>query len=206
MTTDKFNKQKNSYRLIKFLSIILFAISTSFSANANADNPKVKMVTNKGTIILELYEDKSPITVENFLHYVNEGKYNNTVFHRVIKNFVNQGGGYSHDYKLVETFPPIKNEADNGLENKRGTIAMARTNEPDSAKNQFFINMADNIILDHVDKTDSGWGYCVFGRVTEGMDVMDKISRAKTKGFGPFPADAPMIQVSIRSMSVINDE
>ena len=196
--------------MMKYISKVLInALVTAcivFTNVAVAGNLKVKMNTNKGTVIIELYQDKAPDTVKNFLHYVNEGKYNNTVFHRVIKGFVNQGGGYNHDYKLVETFAPIKNEADNGLKNLRGTIAMARTNEPDSAKNQFFINMADNKILDHKDKTPTGWGYCVFGEVVEGMDVMDRISKVRTQGHGPFAADAPMYPVSIRSIVVIKAE
>ena len=174
-----------------------------FTGTASAGNPKVKMNTNKGTVIIELYPEKAPETVKNFLHYVNEGRYDGTIFHRVIKGFMNQGGGYNHQYKLVETFPAVKNEADNGLKNTRGSIAMARTSDPDSAKNQFFINTADNKILDHTAKTPKGWGYCVFGDVVEGMDVMDKIAKVRTQGHGPFAADAPMVQVSIRSIVVI---
>ncbi|HHJ36142.1 MAG TPA: peptidyl-prolyl cis-trans isomerase [Gammaproteobacteria bacterium] len=171
-----------------------------------AENIKVKMDTNKGSVIIELFPDKAPETVKNFLHYVNEGRYNNTLFHRVVKGFVNQGGGYNHDNKLVDTFDPVKNEADNGLKNLRGTIAMARNNDPDSARNQFFINMADNKILDHKDKTIAGWGYCVFGKIVKGMEVMDKISRVRTQGFGPYAANAPMFPVSIRSIVVIDAE
>ena len=196
------NKQIMS-RAAKLLTHTLLATCMVFANTANADNPKVKMNTNKGTVIIELFPDKAPETVKNFLHYVDEGKYDSTIFHRIVKGFVNQGGGYDHDYKLVETFPAIKNEADNGLKNKRGTIAMARKNDPHSAKNQFFINTADNKILDHTDKTPRGWGYCVFGEVVEGMDIMDKISRVRTTAHGPFAADAPMIPVSIRSIVVV---
>jgi len=184
---------------------LLFTACIVFSTAVYADNPKVMIDTNKGKVIIELFPDKAPITVKNFLHYVDEGKYNNTIFHRVIKGFMNQGGGFNHDSKEVETFPPIKNEADNGLKNKRGTIAMARTNEPHSARNQFFINTADNAMLDHTDKTSTGWGYCVFGEVIDGMEVMDRIAKVRTQAHGPFDANAPMFPVSIRRISVVSD-
>ena len=187
-------------------TVALFLVCLMATHTAVAENIKVKMDTTKGTVIIELYPEKAPVTVKNFLHYVEEEKYNNTIFHRVVKGFVNQGGGYNADNKLVETFDPIKNEADNGLKNLRGTIAMARKDDPDSARNQFFINMADNKILDHKDKTPSGWGYCVFGKVVEGMGVMDRISRVRTQGFGPYAADAPLYPVSIRSIVVMNTE
>jgi len=193
-------------RVAKVLVSTLFIASIIVTNTAMAENIKVKMDTNKGSVIIELYPEKAPETVKNFLHYVNEGKYDSTVFHRVVKGFVNQGGGYNHNYKLVDTFEPVKNEADNGLKNLRGTIAMARKNDPDSARNQFFINTADNKILDHKDKTPTGWGYCVFGEVVEGMDVMDRVSRVKTRGFGPFAADAPLSPISIRSIVVIKAE
>ena len=193
-------------RVAKVLVSTLFIASIIVTNTAMAENIKVKMDTNKGSVIIELYPEKAPETVKNFLHYVNEGKYNSTVFHRVVNGFVNQGGGYNHDYKLVDTFEPVKNEADNGLKNLRGTIAMARKSDPDSARNQFFINTADNKILDHKDKTPAGWGYCVFGEVVEGMSVMDRISRVKTRGFGPFAADAPLSPISIRSIVVIKAE
>jgi len=195
-----------TYRAVNILANTLFLTCIIFTNTAMAENPKVKMDTNKGAVIIELYPEKAPETVKNFLRYVNEGKYNNTTFHRVVKDFVNQGGGYNHDYKLVDTFGPVKNEADNGLKNLRGTIAMARKNDPDSARNQFFINTADNKILDHKDKTSAGWGYCVFGEVVEGMSVMDRISKVRTRGFGPFAADAPISPVSIRSIVVIKSE
>ena len=195
-----------SYRAANVLASTLSLACIVFTNTAIAENPKVKMDTNKGSVIIELYPKKAPETVKNFLRYVNEKKYNNTVFHRVVKGFVNQGGGYNHDYKLVDTFEPIKNEADNGLKNLRGTIAMARKNDPDSARNQFFINTSDNMILDHKDKTPAGWGYCVFGEVVEGMSVMDRISKVRTRGFGPFAADAPLSPVSIRSIVIIQSE
>jgi cyclophilin family peptidyl-prolyl cis-trans isomerase len=178
------------------LALLLVTSSTVFAAN-----PQVKMETSKGTVLIELYPDKAPVTVENFLRYAREGKYDGTIFHRVIKRFMNQGGGYRPDFTKVETYPPIKNEADNGLKNTVGTIAMARTNDPHSATNQFFINTVDNSSLDHISKTTSrNWGYCVFGKVIEGMEVMDRISRVAT-GSG----DVPQTEILIKKVTVIND-
>ncbi|MEE9494278.1 MAG: peptidylprolyl isomerase [Gammaproteobacteria bacterium] len=189
------------------LSFILLLTSALLCSTANADNPIVKIDTNKGKVLIELFPDKAPETVKNFLHYVNEKKYDNTVFHRIVKDFVNQGGGYNHQYKLVETFPPIKNEADNGLQNTLGTIAMAHTADPHSARNQFFINMADNsLLLDHKDKTPRGWGFCVFGKVIEGMAAMERIARVRTQAHGPFEADAPVFPVSIRSIRLVEKQ
>lgn len=162
---------------IIFTGFMFFILSP---VQASADNPKVLMKTTKGDIIIELYPEKAPITVENFLSYVDEGFYNGTIFHRVIKGFMIQGGGYTTEIHKKSTKPPIKNEASNGLSNKRGTIAMARTMEVDSATSQFFINHADNLFLDHKDKTPEGYGYCVFGKVVEGMDVVDAIAEVQT--------------------------
>jgi cyclophilin family peptidyl-prolyl cis-trans isomerase len=141
------------------------------------ENPVVIMETSKGTIKIELFEDKAPITVKNFLQYVDDGHYDGTVFHRVIADFMIQGGGYDQNYRQKPTREPIKNEANNGLSNKRGTIAMARTSNPDSATAQFFINTVDN---ERLDRSETNPGYCVFGRVIEGMDVVDAIRRVKT--------------------------
>lgn len=180
---------------------LLFAVNSS----AFASSPRVLMETTKGPVIIELYPDKAPKTVENFLRYVKAGKYDGTLFHRVIKRFMNQGGGFTADFSKVETFAPITNEADNGLKNTRGTIAMARTGEPHSATNQFFINTVDNTFLDHTSKTPRGWGYCVFGTVVDGMDVMDRISRVATGAGGPFQQDVPMEQILIQKVSVIEE-
>lgn len=174
-------------------------------SNAYAANPKVRMETSMGEVIFELNAEKAPVTVANFLRYVQDGKYDGTIFHRVIKGFMNQGGGFTAQYDKVDTYEPIKNEADNGLKNKRGTIAMARTSDPDSATNQFFINTVDNAFLDHSAKTQRGWGYCVFGEVVEGMDVMDRISQVKTGAGGPFSQDAPKTPVVIEKVSVITE-
>jgi peptidyl-prolyl cis-trans isomerase B (cyclophilin B) len=140
----------------------------------------VKLHTNHGVITLELDAEKAPVTVANFLEYVDSGFYNNTVFHRVIDGFMVQGGGFEPGMKQKSTNPSIKNEADNGLKNKSYTIAMARTPDPHSASSQFFINVADNDFLNFSSPTSQGWGYCVFGKVTDGTDVVDQIRQVKT--------------------------
>lgn len=161
-----------------------------------AENPIVLLETTSGDILIELYPDKAPETVKNFLQYVDDGFYNNTIFHRVIPGFMIQGGGMGARMDEKETREPIKNEADNGVKNERGTIAMARTMEPHSASAQFFINLVDNDFLNFSEPTINGWGYCVFGKVTEGMDVVDKIAKVKTKSVGiheNVPVDLVMI-------------
>jgi peptidyl-prolyl cis-trans isomerase B (cyclophilin B) len=157
----------------------------------------VKLTTNFGDITLELNSDKAPITVANFLQYVESGFFDGIIFHRVIDGFMVQGGGFDADMKQKSTKDEIKNEADNGLSNDKYTIAMARTSIPDSASSQFFINVADNGFLNHTAKTPSGWGYCVFGKVIEGMDVVDKIAKVKTTskaGHRDVPAEAVTIE------------
>jgi len=144
------------------------------------DNPQVKLETNKGAILIELYPDKAPETVANFLEYVRSGYYAGTVFHRVIDGFMIQGGGFTPSLMKKSTRGPVKNESDNGLSNARGTIAMARTNDPHSATAQFFINAVDNGEGLDSGKTGDGWGYTVFGRVIEGMDVVDEIAKVAT--------------------------
>lgn len=154
-----------------------------------------------GAIILELYPEKAPITVENFLTYVKDDFFTDTIFHRVIPNFMIQGGGMLEDMSQKETRDTIKIEADNGVSNDRGTVAMARTMVPDSASSQFFINIKDNAFLNHTAPTDQGWGYCVFGNVIEGMDVVDTIAAVSTTvkaGHSDVPADSIIIsKVSI---------
>ena len=172
---------------------------------ANAANPKIKMETSKGTMIIELYPDKAPITVANFLSYVNSGAYDGLIFHRVIKGFMNQGGGFTTDYKKVDAKDPIQNEADNGLKNLEFTIAMARTGQPHSATNQFFINTSDNYALDHTGKSMRGWGYTVFGKVIEGQNVSGAISRAATGPGGPFSKDVPRTQIIITKVTEIKE-
>ena len=156
----------------------------------------VLISTSLGDIKLELYEEQAPITVANFLSYVEEGFYDGTIFHRVINNFMIQGGGITADMKQKPTKAPIKNEADNGLKNDRGTIAMARTADVDSATSQFFINHKDNSFLDHGARD---FGYAVFGKVVEGIEVVDKIATVQTR-----PGDVPVETVSILSMKVVN--
>jgi cyclophilin family peptidyl-prolyl cis-trans isomerase len=160
-------------------------------------NPCVVMDTSLGSITIELFPDKAPITVKNFLHYVDTGFYDGTIFHRVIGNFMIQGGGFAPGMEQKPTGAPIKNEATNGLKNLRGTIAMARTNNPHSATAQFFINVVDNAGLDHPGQ--SGWGYCVFGKVIHGMDVVDRIRAVETTTKGPFP-NVPVQDVIIKSV------
>jgi cyclophilin family peptidyl-prolyl cis-trans isomerase len=164
--------------LLGFISVA-FLLAFPLSNTAADKNPKVVMKTTMGDITLELYQDKAPITVKNFLGYVDDKFYDGTIFHRVIKGFMIQGGGHMADLSKKPTKDPIKNEADNGLSNVRGTIAMARMPDPNSATAQFFINHADNPGLDHRDKSDQGYGYCVFGKVIAGMDVVDAIANVK---------------------------
>jgi cyclophilin family peptidyl-prolyl cis-trans isomerase len=166
----------------------------------------VQMQTNFGTIVLELDAAKAPKTVENFLAYIKEGFFDGTIFHRVIDGFMIQGGGFTADYKQKSTHAPVNNEANNGLKNKRGTIAMARTSDPHSATAQFFINVADNDFLDHTAPTPSGWGYTVFGKVTQGMDVVDKIKAAKTGSGGSFRTDVPQTAVVIEKVTLQDAE
>ena len=146
---------------------------------------KATMETSKGTITLELNEEKAPETVKNFVRYAKEGHYDGTIFHRVIDGFMIQGGGFTKDMNQKETHEPIRNEAMNGLKNARGTIAMARTMVVDSATSQFFINLVDNAFLDFQNPTPQGFGYAVFGRVVDGMDVVDQIAKVKTGFSGP---------------------
>ena len=165
-------------------------------------NPKVSMETNLGKIEIELYPDKAPVSVQNFLQYVGEKFYDGLIFHRVISNFMIQGGGFSADMKQKSTHPPIKNEANNGLKNDRGTLAMARTSDVNSATAQFFINVVDNPFLNFKDATPRGYGYAVFGKVTAGMDVVDKIKEVKTRTMGMnenMPVE-PVKIVSVRQL------
>ena len=163
-------------------------------------NPMVLMETSSGDILLELFEDKAPVTVANFLRYVDEEFYNYTIFHRVLKDFMIQGGGLGVRMDEKATHEPIQNEAGNGLKNLRGTIAMARTSDPHSAAAQFFINQVDNDFLDHQDDTPENFGYCVFGKVEDGMDVVDKIAKLKVKAQGEHEA-VPLDMVVITRIS-----
>ena len=162
----------------------------------------ISIKTNHGTIVLELYPDKAPITVKNFVDYVESGFFNGTIFHRVIPGFMIQGGGFVPGMSQKETNANIKNEADNGLTNDIGTIAMARTPDPDSASSQFFINVKDNAFLNYSAPTPQGWGYCVFGKVSEGMDIVQAIEKVATSSAG-MHQDVPIEDVIIEEAQVI---
>ncbi len=186
-------------RFIIPLVVILFFWSSG-PATA-ADRPQVIMETSKGTVVIELNVKKAPITTANFLAYVASGFYDNTIFHRVIKDFMIQGGGLTTDMQKKSNRPPIKNEADNGLKNNTGTIAMARTADPHSATSQFFINVKDNDFLNHRSKTTNGWGYCVFGRVIKGMEVVRAIENVPT-GIKAGRRDVPIEPVVITRIAL----
>ncbi len=184
---------------------VIIAIFLLFSVQyvlAETTGTRVKLDTTHGSIVIELNKNKAPKTTENFLTYVQKGFYDNTIFHRVIKNFMIQGGGLTADMKKKETMPAIINEADNGLSNATGTIAMARTGDPHSATAQFFINTRDNINLNHRTKSGQGWGYCVFGKVVEGMDVVRKIESMKT-GIKAGRRDVPISDIVIKKATVV---
>ncbi|HCL57170.1 MAG TPA: peptidylprolyl isomerase [Spirochaetia bacterium] len=179
------------------LGILLFSCG-----NANAQKPVVILETNIGEIQIELYPDKAPLTVKNFIKYVNYGFYDNTIFHRVINGFMIQGGGYTPELKAKDTYPAIKNEADNGLSNTIGTIAMARTSVVDSATSQFFINVADNRFLDYKSSKPEEYGYCVFGKVVKGMEVVTQIKNTMTRALGPFQ-NLPVQNVIILKVKLV---
>ncbi len=185
-------------------TIVVFVLFSLICLQLNSAyaNHKVLMETSKGDITIELFEKEAPRTVKNFLSYASEGFYNNLIFHRVIKNFMIQGGGMDSEMRQKDPKPPIKNEARRGLGNNRGTLAMARTNIIDSATAQFFINVKDNDFLNHTDNTARGFGYAVFGEVIKGMDVVDSIARVKTGNFNGFQ-DVPKEPIFIKNVSII---
>ncbi|MBC7713710.1 MAG: peptidyl-prolyl cis-trans isomerase [Rhizobacter sp.] len=178
------------------MKTLLISLLTLASVSAFAANPKIIIKTSKGDIEAELFEDKAPVSVKNFLAYVSKGQYKGTIFHRVINNFMIQGGGFDKDMKEKSVGAPIKNEAGNGLKNETGTLAMARTNDVNSATAQFFINVADNAFLDHRDESQAGFGYAVFGKVTSGMPIVNAIKMVKTGTRGPYE-DVPLEPVVI---------
>ena len=190
---------------IRFIGAIALALTALTSSWANAEGPLVMISTSKGNIVLELNESRAPQSVNNFLQYVDDGFYDNTVFHRVIEGFMIQGGGFTQDYNRKKTRSPVSNEAYNGLRNQQYTIAMARTTAPHSATSQFFINSEHNRNLDHTDTTQRGWGYTVFGKVIEGADIVDIISQVRTGPGGPFGRDVPAEQVVITSAQRVVD-
>ena len=185
---------------MKKLIALLCVLSCVLTLPAWAANPQVEMQTSQGTIVIELYPDKAPKTVENFLQYVRDGFYKGTIFHRVIDGFMIQGGGFEQGMKQKPTRAPIQNEANNGLKNATGTIAMARTNDPHSATAQFFINVADNAFLDYPGQ--DGWGYCVFGKVVKGLDTVQKIGRLPTRTVDVFE-NVPVTPVLIDDARLI---
>jgi len=181
---------------------IFILSAAAASSAAGAADPQVDLKTNVGTIRIELYPAKAPKSVANFLQYVKDGHYDGVIFHRVIDNFMIQGGGFDRAYKQKPTRASIENEAKNGLKNDLGTLAMARTNAPHSASAQFFINLKNNDFLNSAQSQD-GWGYAVFGKVVSGMDVVMKIAKTPTGSGGPFPTDVPREAVVIESASVV---
>jgi len=186
-----------SHKIYSTLAAVAMVCALGGCEKKAVENPQIILETSSGKIILELYPDRAPETVKNFIAYIDSEFYNDTVFHRVIPNFMIQGGGLTAEMKSKATQMPIKNEADNGLKNDRGTIAMARTADPDSATAQFFINIANNEFLNHKSKDSRGWGYAVFGRVLEGMDVVDAVAGMKTGTRGAY-RDVPVQPVVIR--------
>jgi peptidyl-prolyl cis-trans isomerase B (cyclophilin B) len=189
-------------KLIQKLASTLLFLTFMTGCNAMTDsNPSVTIETNQGTIVLELFADKAPKTVENFLTYVKDGHYDGVIFHRVIPNFMIQGGGMNEDMSEKSSRASIENEANNGLKNDLGTVAMARTNDPHSASAQFFINTKNNDFLNHSAPTTQGWGYCVFGKVTSGMDVVEKIDKVAT-GNKNGHADVPVEAVIMNKVTV----
>ncbi len=184
----------------------LFLLISSVSAADDITKKQVKLETSLGDITLELDLTRAPITVLNFLKYVRSGHYDGTIFHRVMKGFMIQGGGFTPEFVRKEPDATIKNEAANGLKNVRGSIAMARTNDPHSASTQFFINVVDNSFLNHTGENPRGWGYAVFGRVIKGMNVVDKIRNVRTGPAGPFPSDVPVKTVLIHKATIIGEK
>ena len=197
--------KRHLYLYVFSLSILMCCSTFAAHANQQMENKiMVKLSTSMGEITLELDAENAPITVANIVSYVDSGHYDNTIFHRVIPGFVIQGGGLVSGMQEKQTGTPIQNEADNGLKNLIGAICMARTNDPNSATSQFFINLKDNHFLDHTEKTESGWGYAVFGRVVSGMDVVEKIAAAETGNVG-YHSDVPLEDVVLEKAERVTD-
>jgi len=192
-------KETQMKRILLALMLNTLALGTAMAA----DNPRVRLETGLGDIVVELYPEKAPKTVENFLQYVKDGHYDGTIFHRVIDGFMIQGGGFTRDMVQKPTRGPVMNEADNGLRNAVGTIAMARTNDPHSATAQFYINVANNSALDFREKTPRAWGYAVFGRVVKGMDTVGKIKSVPTTSVGHYQ-DVPREPIVIRKATLLS--
>lgn len=187
---------------ILFMMLSLTTLSFATENKMSDTQTKVKLITTLGEIVIQLNPEKAPVSSANFLTYVNEGFYNGTIFHRIIPGFMAQGGGFDASFSQKAVHAPIKNEANNGLSNNRGTIAMARTPDPDSATAQFFINYKDNSFLNHTSPTPNGWGYAVFGEVIEGMDVVDAMAKQPTGNRGPHQ-DVPKTDIVIEKAEII---
>ena len=190
--------------LLTTAALVVLGAAGAAAAQGAGQNPVVLMKTNMGEVKIELFADKAPETVKNFLKYSEDKFYDGTIFHRVIDNFMIQGGGFTPDMEQKKTRAPIKNEARTDVPNERGTLAMARTGDPHSATAQFFINVKDNAFLNHKDKTRRGYGYCVFGKVVEGMDVVDKIKKVPTKKVYVH-GNVPMKPVIIQSVRKVEN-
>lgn len=189
-------------RTLLFMGLIAVLVVAGAGSAFASSTPQVKIETSMGDIVLELNRTKAPKTVDNFIRYVQDGFYDGTIFHRVINSFMIQGGGFDENMSQKDTGSAIQNEADNGLSNAKYTIAMARTNQPHSATAQFFINVENNLPLNHSAKTSNGWGYCVFGRVIQGQDVVDKIKAVPTASRG-MHQNVPITPVVIKKATVV---
>ncbi len=194
---------------MRLAASVLLSLSLSFAQASHAqdkfaqtDSPRVKVSTNVGSFVIELDRGRAPLTVQAFLEYVTSGFYNGTIFHRVVAGFIAQGGGYTEDMQLKPTTKTIVNESGNGLSNLRGTVGLARSNEPHSATSQFYINLADNLDLN---PRPTRWGYAVFGKIVEGMDVADDIGHRPTGAGGPFTNNVPVEPIVIQSVEVLNE-
>ncbi len=198
-----------------FNRFIVLALTLLISFSSAAENKsmtntseasiKVKLQTTLGDIVIQLDTANAPVSSENFVQYVKDGYYEGTIFHRIIPGFMAQGGGFNEAFDQKATRTSIENEADNGLKNNRGTIAMARTSDPHSASSQFFINYSNNDFLNFSSKTSQGWGYAVFGEVVEGMDVIDAMAKIPTGSGGPMPSDVPQTMITIEKATVLGD-
>ena len=189
-------------RIKALLTLIFLSLFTLNTFAENAMNPKVKLTTSMGEIVLELNAEKAPLSVENYVNYVKNGHYDGLIFHRIIPGFMVQGGGIEPGMKERANLSPIENEADNGLKNNKGTIAMARTNDPHSATSQFFINLSDNDFLNHTSKDARGWGYTVFGEVVEGIEVVDAMGKVAT-GSAAGQQDVPIEDVTLIKAEIV---
>jgi peptidyl-prolyl cis-trans isomerase A (cyclophilin A) len=201
--TARFHSARSRLGAVLIAACVFGTSVRGATADTPQGPPRVKIVTSRGAVVIELEKDRAPLTTANFLQYVREGFYNGTVLHRVISNFVIQGGGYDKNYQLKTTRAGVPNESGNGLANKRGTVGLARGEPAHSGNAQFYVNLNDN---DDLDPTPLRWGYCVFGKVVEGMEVLDRIARLPTGELGPWKKDAPLEPVVILTAQVVGEE